>query len=49
MIKSLDPSGMKAKVTPPDKEPRRAETLDDSRGNTERVEEGGYKYQFKIM
>lgn len=49
MIKSSDPSGMKAKVTPPDKEPRLTETLDDSRGNTEWVEEGGYKYQFKIM
>lgn len=45
VIKSSDPSGMKAKVTPPDKEPRLTETPDGSRGNAERVEEGGYKYQ----
>lgn len=49
VIKSSDPSEMKAKVTPPDKEPRFTETPDGSRGNAERVEEGDYKYQFKIM
>lgn len=49
VIKSSDPSGMKAKVTPADKEPRLTETLDESRGNIDRVEEGSYKHQFKIM
>ena len=39
MTKDTDPSGMKAWITPPGKEPRPAEVLEEGRGNTERVVE----------
>jgi hypothetical protein len=35
MTKDTDPSGMKAWITPPGKEPRPAEVLAESGGNTE--------------
>jgi hypothetical protein len=44
MTKDADPSGMKACVNPPGKEPKPAEMLAEGGGNTEWVvEEGSYK------
>jgi hypothetical protein len=44
VTKDADPSGMKAWVTPPGKDPRPAEVLAEGGEHTERVaEEGSYK------
>lgn len=48
MAEGTDPSGMKVRVTPPEKEPRPAEVLAKGGGNTEWVVEGGsYEYQLR--
>jgi hypothetical protein len=48
VTKDTDPSGVKAWVTPPGKDPTPAEVLAEGGGHTEWVvEEGSYEYQLR--